>query len=188
MLNSSQLSNIYFITSNFGKLEEARAVLGQSLKSSKLDIHEIQSLDILSVVRAKTIEASRLVSGKLFVDDGGVSIHAWSGFPGPLVKYIDLAGGVDLILHMMEHVVDRSISLSCAIGYFDGSTVHTFIGETQAKIATTPRGDKMKGWDTVFIPAGSEKTFAEMSSDEKSLFSHRRKCLENFRDFVLKSS
>ena len=56
-----------------------------------------------------------------------------------------------------------------------------FSGEVRGQIARAPRGDRGFGWDTIFIPDGETRTFAEMTPEEKDRLSMRRKA---FRDFA----
>ena len=61
---------------------------------------------------------------------------------------------------------------------------HYFEGKIEGIIAATKRGDGGFGYDPVFIPTGSAKTFAEMSMDEKNQFSHRKKATEKLVAFL----
>jgi XTP/dITP diphosphohydrolase len=179
-----KLSKIYFVTGNKGKLKEAEAILDFKLKSVTLDLNEIQSLDIKEVVKQKALDAFDVLQKPLIVDDGGVYFEAWNGFPGPLVKYIDEAGGVDLILKMLKGERNRNILLRSAVGYHDGKRVHAFVGEIKAKIAKIPRGSNGWSWDCIFIPEPYKYTFAELTEKEKSLVSHRKMAFEKLKSYI----
>jgi XTP/dITP diphosphohydrolase len=177
-------SDLFFVTGNKGKLQEAEAILGMKLQNVSLNIDEIQDFDIENIVRNKAQSAYNLLKKPLIVDDGGVYFDAWNGFPGPMVKFLDKVGGVNLVLKMLKHETNRKIMLRSAIGYHDGKNVYVFVGEIPAKIAHEPRGTNGWSWDTIFVPEPGEITMAEMSDEEKNRISHRRKALEKFKAFL----
>jgi non-canonical purine NTP pyrophosphatase (RdgB/HAM1 family) len=67
-------------------------------------------------------------------------------------------------------------------GYHDGTACHVFAGTVVGSIPETPRGTQGFGWDAIFQPHGSARTFAEMTAEEKDRFSMRRLALEQFQD------
>lgn len=179
-----KLKNLYFITGNKGKLAEIESILGIKLQNIALDLDEIQEMDIEKIVRKKAIDAYSKIKQPLIVDDGGVYFETWNGFPGPLVKFIDKTGGVDLVLRMLKNETNRNIVLKAAIGYHDGKDVQVFIGEIKAKIAQEPKGTNGWSWDTIFIPESLDKTLAELTNEEKNEISHRRKAIEKFKEYL----
>jgi len=172
---------LYFVTSNEGKMKEAEMILDIPIKLFKADLEEIQSLDLEEIVREKAKRAFELVGKPLFVDDVGVYIEAWNGFPGPFVKYLVEAVGTGGIARMVKDETNRKAIVRAAIGFHDGEKITTFIGEVKGTLAERPRGDRGWGWDPMFIPVGSEKTYAELTPEEKNSVSHRRIVLENFK-------
>jgi len=83
------------VTGNAGKIAEARLALSADLEAVEVDLPEIQSLDYLEVLRAKADEAWRRVGRPLVVEEAGLDLHALSGFPGPLVKWMLQAVGAE---------------------------------------------------------------------------------------------
>ena len=63
---------------------------------------------------------------------------------------------------------------------------HLFVGECKGVISTVKRGNNGFGYDPIFIPQNSDKTFAEMNISEKNSYSHRGKSLEKLIDFFKK--
>jgi XTP/dITP diphosphohydrolase len=125
------------------------------------------------------LEAFRQIKKPVIVDDVGFYISAWNGFPGPLVKWLLKSGGSALILKMLLNEVDRKAKFVSAIGFHDGKEVHTFIGSVSGTITDQPRSSrKAPELETIFVPDGYKKTYAEMTLEEKSEFSHRKKSLE----------
>lgn len=174
---------LIFVTSNQGKADEARQILNTPVDIQPLDIDEIQSLDNEKIIRKKAEEAFRLIKKPFLVDDVSMDIEAWNGFPGPFTKYIDQAGGPELLVKMLVAEKNRTAIARATIAYHDGNAIHLFIGEVKGAIATEIRGTNGWGWDPVFIPEGYSQTFAEMTETEKNNCSHRRKALEKFKKY-----
>lgn len=81
---------------------------------------------------------------------------------------------------------ERSAEVSDIIVFIDEfGKDHVFIGKIDGLIAKKPRGDKGWGWDPVFIPEGSSKTFGEMEEAEKNKYSMRAKALKLFKKWLL---
>ena len=83
-----QVGDLVFVTSNMGKLREAEAVLGCSLRHRVVDIDEVQSLDLEHVVRNKAKSAHRQLGAPVLVEDTSLQLAGLSGFPGPLIKWL----------------------------------------------------------------------------------------------------
>ncbi len=81
------LDSLVFLTSNAGKAREAAAFLGRPVTARALEIPEIQSLDFAAVVTAKALAAVAELGVPVLVEDSGLSLPAWKGYPGPLTKY-----------------------------------------------------------------------------------------------------
>ena len=81
------LDGLVFLTSNPGKAREAAALLGRPVAARPLDLSEIQSLDFVEVVVAKALAAVERLGVPVLVEDSGLSLPAWKGYPGPLTKF-----------------------------------------------------------------------------------------------------
>jgi XTP/dITP diphosphohydrolase len=111
----------------------------------------------------------------VLVEDSGLEILAWGGFPGALVKWLEKSAGLEAIVRMLEPFADRRAHAVCVIACFDGVELLTARGVTEGAIASAPRGAGGFGWDPIFVPRGSDKTFAELQPAEKDAVSHRRR-------------
>jgi len=165
---------LVFVTSRPEKAREAER-LGFEIDRLHLELPEPQALDPSEIVEEKARNAYAILSRPVLVEDSGLAIHAWGGFPGALVKWVEKSAGVPAIARMLDGFSDRSATALCAIGYCDGGEVVTARGETTGSIADAPRGNGGFGWDVLFLPEGSDRTFAEMSPEEKDAISHRRR-------------
>jgi non-canonical purine NTP pyrophosphatase (RdgB/HAM1 family) len=165
---------IVFVTSRAEKAREAER-LGFEIERLDLDLTEPQALDPSEIVEAKARAAYGAIGRPVLVEDSGLAIHAWGGFPGALVKWLEKSAGVDGLARMLDPFADRTATAVCAIAYCDGGEVVTAEGETEGSIASAPRGAGGFGWDTIFVPEGDDRTFAEMKPEEKDRISHRRR-------------
>jgi non-canonical purine NTP pyrophosphatase (RdgB/HAM1 family) len=166
-----------FVTGRAEKAREAER-LGFRFERRDLDLAEPQALDPADIVESKARDAYAKLARPVVVEDSGLAIKAWNGFPGALVKWLEKSAGLEAIARMLDRFPDRSATATCAVAYFDGEHVVQGRGEVSGVIAQAPRGKGGFGWDALFIPEGSDRTFAEMSGEEKDRVSHRRRAWE----------
>jgi XTP/dITP diphosphohydrolase len=160
------------VTSRAEKAGEA-ARLGFAIERIDLDLPESQSLDPAVVAHEKAEAAWERLRRPVLVEDSGLEILAWGGFPGALVKWLEKTAGLDGIIRMLDPFPDRSARAVCAIACFDGERLLAARGVTEGSIATVPRGRAGFGWDSIFVPRDSDRTFAEMAPADKDAVSHR---------------
>ena len=121
-------------------------------------------------------------------DDSGLCVDALDGRPGIYSaryagEHATDADRVEKLLSELEGTPDRTGRFVCAIAYLDGKgEAHIFEGVCQGKIAPAPRGTDGFGYDPVFLVG--EKTFAEMTAEEKDAVSHRGKANRLLEDFL----
>lgn len=179
-------AGLVFVTSNAGKAREASALLGREVEAQPLGLPEIQSLDFREVARAKALIAARALGRTVLVEDSGLSIAGWAGFPGPFTKWIT-AGvlGPEGLAKMLDGFSDRSAEavsvLAVARPGQREPDVLVAEGRVKGSIALHPRGEGGFGWDVLFIPEGETRTFAEMTMEEKNFASHRARAFRNLR-------
>lgn len=173
---------LYFITGNKFKLEEVQTVIPH-VEQIDLDLPEIQELDARKIIEEKLKEAIKNNSGEFFCEDTSLYINSMNGLPGPLIKWFLESVKDKGIFDLIERYEDRSAVAKTIIGYSDGENIAFFEGEVEGDIVS-PRGDKAFGWDKIFQPRGSDKTFGEMAIEEKNGFSMRRKALIRLKDYL----
>ncbi len=173
---------ICFVTGNRHKYEEARKILG-NIEMKHVPYPEIQA-DSLEEVAEYGIE---FLKGKLdcnfFLEDSGLFIDSLNGFPGVYSAYVFKTIGNDGILRLMENNGERKARFESVIAYYDGE-VHLFKGVCKGVIAYEKHGKGGFGYDPIFIPEGEERTFAEMSAEEKNRYSHRGKAMEKLHSYL----
>lgn len=179
-------AGLVFVTSNPGKAREAAAFLGRAIAAQALDIPEIQSLDFREVARAKAIVAARALGVAVLVEDSGLAVAGWGGFPGPLTKWITMGVlGQEGLAKMMDGFSDRGAEAVSvlAVARPDQREADVIVAEGRVKgsIALHPRGANGFGWDVLFIPEGETRTFAEMGENEKNSASHRARAFQELQ-------
>jgi len=135
---------------------------------------EIQSDSLLDVVIWKGFDAKRVVPPPYVVEDTGLFIDAFGGFPGVYSSYVLSTLGIRGVLKAMDNVENRRARfISYGVLYLGDNMFKVFKATVEGRIAHTPRGEGGFGYDPIFIPQGSSKTFGEMSLEEKNKYSHR---------------
>ncbi|MCL5022142.1 MAG: XTP/dITP diphosphatase [Nitrospirae bacterium] len=141
------------------------------------------------------IKKARAVAGysgkPSLADDSGLEVDALGGAPGVFsARYAgegaDDRKNLEKLLSELRDVgkEKREARFICVIALAlpDGK-VDTFRGSVAGRIGTEPRGESGFGYDPVFYPEGHERTFAEMSADEKDALSHRAIALRELRRY-----
>jgi non-canonical purine NTP pyrophosphatase (RdgB/HAM1 family) len=163
------------VTGNPGKLAEARRLAGPGLGAVEIDLPEIQSLDLLEVLREKGEEAWRRLGRPLVVEEAGLDLAAFGGFPGPLVKWMLEAAGAETIARACQALGEPRAVARAALYYRDTGRTLMAAGSTAGTLVLPARGRHGFGWDPVFLPEGSDRTFGELAGAEKDALSHRGK-------------
>jgi len=170
---SGPTQHITILTGNQGKVAEFERLLVTGLANIKIDTIEIQDTDVAVVAKKKAEDGFAKLGEACFVDDTGLTIHAWGNLPGALIKWFVDNVGNDGIIAMLEKAESRAATVTTALGYCDEHGSQVFIGELHGTIAHFPRGENGFGYDPIFIPEGHDKTFAEMTGEEKDTVSMR---------------
>ena len=121
-------------------------------------------------------------------DDSGLEINALDGRPG--VDSAHYAGlppnnfeNIDFVLREMDGEQDRSARFVTVMTLVIEGNEYLFDGEVSGAITTIPLGANGFGYDSIFIPDGFDRTFAQMEAVDKNQISHRAKALEKLQDF-----
>lgn len=173
-----------FATGNQHKREEANAILWGGLERIDLDLEEIQSTSVEEVVAHKAKLAYQLTGSPVFVEDVGLRFEARNQLPGALIKRFLKELGTQGLIDQLSSFENKKAEAICCVGYYDGEKVHSFTGIVKGSIASVPQGTTNFGRDPIFIPEGSEKSFAEMSAEEKNAISHRKLAREQVKKFL----
>jgi XTP/dITP diphosphohydrolase len=175
-----------FVTTNEHKRREVETILGVELERAAPDVPEIQALDFAEVAARKASDAYEALGAPprpVLVEDSGLVIGAWNGLPGALTKWFLSSVGYGGILRMLRGE-DRRARAVCAVAVADrGGEVRIFRGEVRGEISREPRGESGFGWDPIFVPEGSELTYAQMG-EAKNEDSHRARAFRQVRGWL----
>ena len=192
------MDTIIFATNNLHKVEEVRAVLGKrfniiTLKEAGIDIDIPEPHDTLeanATEKSKTIY--EITNKNCFSEDTGLEVEALNGEPG--VKSARYAGesrsfddNIEKLLTNLKTAKNKTARFRTVISLILDGKEFFFEGICPGRIISERRGNNGFGYDPVFIPTGSDKTFAEMDMAEKNKFSHRKKAMEKLITFLNKN-
>jgi non-canonical purine NTP pyrophosphatase (RdgB/HAM1 family) len=173
-----------FITGNPEKAAQLSRHLAYEVQHKKLDVHEIQSLDLEEVATHKAQEAYKLTNSPVLVEDTSLVFHALGNLPGPLIKWFLTSLGNDGLAHILNSYSDRSATAEVCFALCDENGVKMFKGHIDGTISKEPKGEKGFGWDPVFIPKGYEQTWGEMTINEQKETSMRRIALKELQTYL----
>jgi XTP/dITP diphosphohydrolase len=123
-------------------------------------------------------------------DDSGIEVNALNGAPGILSARYAGEGADDRrnvlkLLKDLQGVEERGARFVCCLALaFPDGRVKIFFGYAGGAIGTEPRGENGFGYDPLFYPKGHDRTFAEMTDEEKDSLSHRGNALKQLRKFL----
>lgn len=173
-----------FITGNANKAAQLSKYLGISVDHHKVDLTEIQSLDLEEVIGHKLKEAYSIIKSPVLVDDASVVILAFGKLPGPFIKYFLDELKTEGICKMLFAFTDKRVTGTVGIGYYDGNEMKIFTGVIEGMISDGPKGDGGFGWDSIFIPNGYSQTRAEMNEADYDATSPRKFAIEKLEKYL----
>jgi XTP/dITP diphosphohydrolase len=189
------MTTLIFATNNEHKVSEIQSLLPSNIHvitlqqaGINIDIPEpYATLQENANTKAKTI--FELTQQNCFSEDTGLEIDALQGAPG--VQSARYAGedrnfdaNIQKVLVNLKNIENRNAQFRTVICLIWNEKEYYFEGVCRGKIAEQNSGNKGFGYDPIFIPGGSDKSFAEMSMSEKNTFSHRQKAVTQLFSFL----
>ena len=189
---------IVFATNNAHKLSEIKAILGdrmEILSLADIDCHD----DIPET--ADTLEGNALIKARwvyerygldCFADDTGLEVEALNGGPGVhTARYAypdrhDPEANTQKLLAELKESDNRRARFRTAIALILNGEEHLFEGIVNGKISTEKRGTEGFGYDPVFSPEETGKTFAELGVEVKNQISHRARAVAKLAEYLQK--
>ncbi len=178
---------LYFVTGNVNKVKELNDKLklptGVRVAQLDIDLPEFQGANAAEIAQHKFKEAVKVVPADatgFMIEDTCMGFDVLGGLPGPYIKWF-LKCGLSTLVQLLAGFDNKGAVATCIIvvglrnssGEFESFQVD---GETRGTIVS-PRGPTNFGWDPIFQPVGSTKTYAEMTVEEKNTVSHRAKAV-----------
>jgi len=182
-----------FVTSNIHKFQEARSVLSEyKIATAKLKVGavEIQDDNLENIAKFSALDAVKNCGLPIFVGDSGLFVEALKGFPGPYSAYVYRTVGTKGILKLMKNIENRNAYFQSVIAFSSPEEQPVcFVGKVEGKISLQERGTSGFGYDPIFIPLeGDGRTFSEMTTAQKNLYSHRAEALRKFAEWYSSGS
>jgi non-canonical purine NTP pyrophosphatase (RdgB/HAM1 family) len=181
------MKEFIFISGNQHKADYLAKWLGQPIAHQKVDLPELQSLDAQEIITAKAQAAYEIIKKPVLVEDVSLTFTAMGRLPGPFIKWFLEEIGPAGLVKIADSLPHRQAVAGILFTYYDGKDMRLFEATTEGTVSDEPRGLNAfgaKGWNPIFIPKGSTKTFAEMTDDEVRPFSQRAKAIEKLRLFL----
>ena len=180
---------ITFITSNKHKLKEAKGIFnifGINLEHENPGYPELQgSLEEVASYGAKYV--SDKLEKPIIVEDAGLFIKSINGFPGVYSSYVQETLTNKGILKLLKDETDRYAEFRSCIGFCAPNLEpKTFLGSVKGLISLEEKGSNGFAYDPLFYVEKYNKTFGELTTNEKNNFSHRRNSLEKFAKWYSK--
>ena len=190
-----QPNMLIFATNNQHKVDEIKHIIGNQyhiLSLAEADIvadipEPYDTLEENAEGKSKFIHD--LMHQNCFSEDTGLEVEALNGEPG--VKSARYAGedkifsdNIEKLLRNMQGKTNRRAQFRTVISLLLNDEQRLFEGICSGTITEASSGEGGFGYDAVFIPEGSDKTFAQMTMDEKNEYSHRRKATDKLIRFL----
>lgn len=186
---------LVFATHNHNKAHEIQALLNDQIELITLD--EIQCFEEIPETAA-TLEGNAKMKAayvveqfnmNCFADDTGLEIEALNNEPGVYsARYAgedrDPEKNMALVFEKLRDKANRKARFRTVISLYWEGEFHEFEGIVEGEITTEKSGAKGFGYDPIFKPENSEKTFAEMDLTEKNTMSHRARAFEKMVAFL----
>ena len=187
--------DLIFATNNAHKLAEVEAVLGDKfrlLTPRDCGIDE-EIPETQPTLEGNALQKARYIHERTgrdcFADDTGLEVSALGGAPGVhSARYAtdghDFAANNALLLRNLAGKSNRSARFRTVIALILGGEEHLFEGTVEGHIIERETGDEGFGYDPLFVPDGSERTFAQMTTDEKNEISHRARAVRKLAEYL----
>ena len=191
---------LIFATNNQHKANEITAIVPEyikiiTLQQAGIDINIPEPHETLEENAAEKGRTIFAYTGKnCFAEDTGLEVTALNGEPGVYsARYASEEESDNLstsgknmakLLKKLQPYNDRTAQFRTVIFLILDNKQYFFEGICIGSIGFEPKGDKGFGYDPIFIPEGSDKTFAEMSMEEKNQYSHRKKAMDKLVTFL----
>ncbi len=191
----SNTTTLVFATNNQHKIREIQSLLDSSFKVITL-LESGINIDIpepYDTVEKNALEKANVIykmtKKNCFGEDTGLEVSVLNGEPG--VKSARYAGeekldekNIEKLLHKLKGASNRSARFKTVIALMWNGQSHLFEGICNGEILEKPFGTNGFGYDPIFMPNGATCSFAQMPLQEKNIYSHRRKAVDQLITFL----
>lgn len=189
------MQSIVFATGNLNKISEVSQLLEGEIEIQGLEdigcdeVLPETSPTIAGNASEKAWYVHKNYKVNCFSEDTGLEVEALDGEPGVYsARYAgpahDDEANMSLLLANMKGEEDRRARFHTVISLIINGKEHQFEGVVEGQIIHHKKGNQGFGYDPVFMPDGYNRTFAQMSSEEKSTISHRGQAIRKLIEFL----
>ncbi|MDF0254470.1 XTP/dITP diphosphatase [Staphylococcus pseudintermedius] len=189
------MADIVIASSNQGKINDFKVIFSED---NVIGINEmIEDFDVEETgttfeenARLKSEAAAKLLNATVIADDSGLEVAALNGKPGVYsARYAGVQksdeANIEKVLKGLENEENRAARFVCVISMTTatGETT-TFKGTVEGEITLSQIGENGFGYDPIFLIPERQKTMAQLTAEEKSEISHRRKAIDQLKAYI----
>ena len=189
---------LVFATNNLNKLKEVQKLIPNHI--TLLSLKDIGCFEDVPETQ-KTIEGNAIQKAEYikthygydcFADDTGLEVNALNNEPGVFsARYAgeqrDANDNMNLLLEKLNDKTSRKAQFKTVIALQLNGKLKTFTGICKGEITKVKHGDSGFGYDPIFKAEGYNKTFAEISLEEKNQIGHRGKAVRQLVSFLIEN-
>lgn len=179
------MQSITFITWNQKKADYLAKYLWMEVLHEKIDLDEIQSLDLGEVVEHKVRQAYAITGKPVLVEDTALEFPALGKLPGTFIRFFIQELWHEWLCRLLDGKDRSAIARTKKYAYFDGAHLEVFTGVLRWTIAEHPGSENGFGWDRIFIPEWFDYIRSELSEQDYKTTYLKVKPIEAVRDFLL---
>lgn len=191
------MKTLVFATNNQHKLDEVQTMVGSNFKLQSLkDIGCVADIpETGTTFEENASQKSRYIFNHFqvdcFSDDSGLEVDALDGEPGVYSAHYsgsrDTEANMQMVLDKLGNNENRTARFRCVISLILNGQEYFFEGSAEGRIAAERSGKAGFGYDPIFMPDDYERTFSEMTAEEKNKISHRGKAMAKLVAFLSKA-
>ncbi len=178
------MQTITFITGNQKKADHLARLIGMDVEHIRLDLDEIQSLDLREVVEHKARQAYAKVQKPIIVEDVALEFEALGRLPGTFIKFFNEEMSHEDICRLLDGK-SRNATGKCGYGYCNATGFVYFEWTLGWQIAEHPGGANWFWWDPIFIPDGYDTVRSALSPDDYDRVYLQIKPIHQVREFLM---
>ena len=200
-MKQKKISQLLIGTNNKGKLREIKALLPKKIRIFSTSDFNLKS----PKENGNTFKENSLIKAKFFSkksnkicmsDDSGLEIKLLNNQPGIYsARWGGKKNNFDLAIEKVFKKLNKEVpnwknkkikaKFICALTiYWPSGKYKTTIGKIEGRISNIKVGKKGFGYDPIFIPIGSKKTFGQISPKKKYKIDHRYKAFQKIKKFL----
>lgn len=178
------MSDLVFITGNQNKANFLQQYFGRPVQHHKLDLDEIQSLDLREVATHKAKQAYDILKQPVLIEDASLTFTAMGRLPGTFIKWFIEELGYDGLAKLAQSLDSQEAVGNVVYAYHDGTEVHLFDGYMKGHIVAEGRGEGGFGFDPIFVNDGYDVTRGEMAEEDYAKTSYRTMAMEKLKQHL----